>query len=43
MIDLLQLQKEVYQNKIEKGFDVTDIIKNFVLHMENYRKLAKHI
>ena len=25
MIDLVQLQKRVYQNKIEKGFNVTDI------------------
>lgn len=29
MIDLLQLQKRVYQNKIAKGFNVTDIYKEF--------------
>lgn len=29
MIDLLQLQKRVYQNKIEKGFNVTDVYKEF--------------
>lgn len=29
MIDLLQLQKRVYQNKIAKGFNVTDIYQEF--------------
>ncbi|WP_342479883.1 MazG-like family protein [Paenibacillus sp. FSL L8-0340] len=29
MIDLLQLQKRVYQNKIAKGFNVTDIFQEF--------------
>ena len=29
MIDLGQLQKRVYQNKIDKGFNVTDIFKEF--------------
>ena len=29
MIDLTQLQKRVYQNKIAKGFNVTDIYKEF--------------
>ncbi len=29
MIDLLEVQKRVYQNKIEKGFNVTDIFKEF--------------
>lgn len=31
MIDLKKLQKEIYQNKIEKGFNVTDINKEFCL------------
>lgn len=31
MIDLKQIQKDVYQNKIEKGFNVTDINKEFCL------------
>lgn len=31
MIDLVQLQKIVYQNKIEKGFNVTDIYQEFCL------------
>ena len=29
MIDLTQLQKRVYQNKLAKGFNVTDIYKEF--------------
>ncbi|MFC6650834.1 MazG-like family protein [Paenibacillus rhizoplanae] len=31
MIDLVQLQKRVYQNKLEKGFNVTDIYQEFCL------------
>ena len=31
MIDLMQLQKRVYQNKIAKGFNVTDVYKEFCL------------
>ena len=31
MIDLKKLQKEVYQNKIDKGFNITDINKKFCL------------
>ncbi|AIQ41689.1 hypothetical protein R50912_17825 [Paenibacillus sp. FSL R5-0912] len=30
-MDLVQLQKIVYQNKIEKGFNVTDIYQEFCL------------
>lgn len=29
MVDLRQLQKQVYQNKIKKGFNVTDIHMEF--------------
>ena len=29
MIDLVQLQKRVYENKVAKGFNVTDIFKEF--------------
>ena len=29
MIDIKELQKRVYQNKIAKGFNVTDIYKEF--------------
>ena len=31
MIDLEKIQKEIYQNKIDKGFNVTDINKEFCL------------
>ena len=31
MIDLKKIQKEVYQNKLDKGFNVTDINKEFCL------------
>ncbi len=29
MIDLKQLQKRIYENKVAKGFNVTDIYKEF--------------
>lgn len=31
MIDIKKIQKEIYQNKIDKGFNVTDINKEFCL------------
>lgn len=31
MIDLKQTQKEIYENKVKKGFNVTDINKEFCL------------
>lgn len=31
MIDLKQLQKDIYKNKFNKGFNVTDINKEFCL------------
>lgn len=31
MIDLKQAQKDIYQNKVDKGFNVTDINKEFCL------------
>ena len=31
MVDLKELQKEIYQNKVNKGFNVTDINKEFCL------------
>ncbi len=30
MVDLKELQKKVYENKVNKGFNVTDISKEFV-------------
>ena len=29
MVDLKKLQKEIYQNKVNKGFNATDINKEF--------------
>lgn len=31
MINLKKMQKEIYQNKVDKGFNVTDINKEFCL------------
>lgn len=31
MIDLKDIQKQVYKNKLDKGFNVTDVSKEFVL------------
>lgn len=31
MVDLNKIQKEIYKNKVEKGFNVTDINKEFCL------------
>ncbi len=31
MVDLKELQKEIYQNKVKKGFNVTDVNKEFCL------------
>ena len=31
---LKELQKKIYQNKINKGFNTTDIAKEFVYYME---------
>ena len=32
MVDLKKLQKEIYQNKVDKGFNVTDVNKEFSLN-----------
>jgi len=29
LVDLQNLQKQVYKNKVEKGFNVTDVFKEF--------------
>ena len=29
MVDLKKLQKEIYQNKVNKGFNVTDIVNYY--------------
>ncbi len=38
MIDLNQISKEIYQNKVNKGFNVTNIEKEFCL---TYGELAE--
>ena len=38
MIDLKQIQKDVYKNKIDKGFNVTDVPIEFCL---TYGELAE--
>lgn len=38
MVNLKELQKDVYKNKIDKGFNVTDINKEFSL---TYGELAE--
>ena len=38
MVDLSELQKQVYQNKLDKNFNVTDISKEFAL---TYGELAE--
>lgn len=34
MVDLKKLQKDIYQNKVDKGFNVTDINKEFQEELE---------
>ena len=41
MIDLQQLQREIYQNKIRRGFNVTDVGKEIVLMAEELGELAR--
>lgn len=40
MIDLRQLQRDVYQNKVNRGFNVTDVGKEIVLMVEELGELA---
>ena len=41
MIDLSKLQKEIYQNKLNKGFNVVDVGKEIVLMTEELGELAR--
>jgi len=41
MIDLEKLQKEIFQNKVKRGFNVTDIGKEIILMTEELGELAK--
>ena len=40
MIDLHQLQRDIYQNKVNRGFNVTDVGKEIVLMVEELGELA---
>src|SRR3989344_3635368 len=43
MIDLKQLQKEVMRNKVEKGFNTTDVAQEFCrAHEELSEAFSKH-
>ena len=41
MIDLRQLQRAIYQNKVNRGFNVTDVGKEIVLMVEELGELAR--
>lgn len=41
MIDLSKLQKEIYQNKLNKGFNVTDVGREIILMTEELGELAR--
>ncbi|HEY88665.1 MAG TPA: hypothetical protein G4N98_02885 [Thermoflexia bacterium] len=41
MIDLQSLQHEIYQNKVRRGFNVTDVGKEIVLMVEELGELAR--
>lgn len=40
MIDLCKLQKEIYENKIKRGFNTTDVGKEIVAMVEELGELA---
>ena len=40
MINLHPLQQEIYQNKVNRGFNVTDVGKEIVLMAEELGELA---
>ena len=40
MIDLLKLQRVIYQNKVDRNFNVTDVGKEIVLMVEELGELA---
>lgn len=41
MIDLLQLQRDIYRNKVNRNFNVTDVGKEIVLMVEELGELAR--
>ncbi len=40
MIDLLKLQRSIYQNKVDRNFNVSDVGKEIVLMVEELGELA---
>ncbi len=40
-MSLNELQKQVYQNKVERGFNITDVGKEIILMTEELGELAK--
>jgi len=40
-MELKELQKKIYQNKVDRGFNITDIGKEIVLMTEELGELAK--
>lgn len=41
MIDLPELQREIYANKVRRGWNVTDVGKEIVLMVEELGELAR--
>jgi NTP pyrophosphatase (non-canonical NTP hydrolase) len=41
MGELFKIQKEIYQNKVHRNFNVTDVSKEIVLMVEELGELAK--
>lgn len=41
MIDLVEVQKEIYANKVRRNFNVTDVGKEIVLMVEELGELAR--
>lgn len=41
MVSLKKLQKQIYQNKIEKGFNTTDVFKEFCLIHEEVSEACR--
>ena len=41
MVDLSKLQKEIYQNKLNKGFNVADVGREIILMTEELGELAR--
>ena len=40
-MELRQIQKEIYENKVKRGFNVTDVGKEIILMTEELGELAK--